>query len=158
MEANAADNALEADGIATSLTVGEVQFFLTTAGGSIETSPAGSRKAMPGAGPGQYHRNSGASGLGTRTLSAESEPTAVAMVLKKQLQESMDVARSRHDPQASTRFDAAHARAVAAQRSKLHDLRGAGEIDDDVFHRLEEELDWLELAALPSNEIEVVEG
>jgi Na+/H+ antiporter len=91
-------------------------------------------------------------------VSAESEPTAVAMVLKKQLQESMDVARSRHDPQASTRFDAAHARAVAAQRSKLHDLRGAGEIDDDVFHRLEEELDWLELAALPSNEIEVVEG
>jgi Na+/H+ antiporter len=89
---------------------------------------------------------------------AEREPPAVAVILKKQLQESMKVARSRHDPQAPTRFDSAHARAVAAQRSKLHDLRGAGEIDDDVFHVLEEELDWLELAALPSSEIEVVEG
>jgi CPA1 family monovalent cation:H+ antiporter len=70
----------------------------------------------------------------------------------------MNVARSRHDPQAPTRFDSAHSRAIAAQRAKLHDLRGAGEIDDDVFHILEEELDWLELAALPSSEIEVVEG
>ena len=65
---------------------------------------------------------------------------------------------SLHEPQASTRFDAAHARAVAAQRSKLHDLRATGEINDDVFHRLEEELDWLELAALPNNETEIVEG
>jgi CPA1 family monovalent cation:H+ antiporter len=89
---------------------------------------------------------------------AEREPPAVAAVLTKQLQASMNVARSRHDPQAPTRFDSAHSRAVAAQRSKLHDLRGAGEIDDDVFHILEEELDWLELAALPSSEIEVVEG
>lgn len=89
---------------------------------------------------------------------AERESPAVATVLEKQLQESMQVARSRHDPQAPTRFDAAHARAVAAQRAKLHDLRGNGEIDDDVFHVLEEELDWLELAALPSNQIEVVEG
>jgi Na+/H+ antiporter len=89
---------------------------------------------------------------------AEREPPAVAVVLKKQLQASMNVARSRHDPQAPTHFDSAHSRAIAAQRSKLHDLRGAGEIDDDVFHILEEELDWLELAALPSSEIEVVEG
>jgi CPA1 family monovalent cation:H+ antiporter len=89
---------------------------------------------------------------------AERESPTVATVLKKQIQESMHVARSRHDPQAPTRFDAAHTRAVAAQRSRLHELRGANEIDDDVFHILEEELDWLELAALPSNEIEVVEG
>lgn len=89
---------------------------------------------------------------------AEREPPAVAAVLKKQLQASMNVALSRHDPQAPTHFDSAHSRAIAAQRSKLHDLRGAGEIDDDVFHILEEELDWLELAALPSSEIEVVEG
>jgi Na+/H+ antiporter len=87
----------------------------------------------------------------------EKEPAAVAVVLKKQLQESMNVAGSRRDPQASTRFDTGLARAVAAQRSKLHDLRGAGDVADDVFHRLEEELDWLELAALPSRELEVLE-
>jgi Na+/H+ antiporter len=89
---------------------------------------------------------------------AEKEPQGVALVLKKQLEDSMKIARSRHDPQAPTRFDEAHTRAITAQRSKLHELRGAGEIDDDVFHTLEEELDWLELAALPNREIEVVEG
>ena len=89
---------------------------------------------------------------------ADQEPAPVAAVLKKQLEASMKVALSRHDPQAPTRFDSAHARAVAAERSRLHQLRGAGEIDDDVFHILEEELDWLELAALPSNEIEMLEG
>jgi monovalent cation/hydrogen antiporter len=40
----------------------------------------------------------------------------------------------------------------------LHALRGAGEIDEEVFHRLEEELDWLELAALPSHQLEVSES
>jgi Na+/H+ antiporter len=75
---------------------------------------------------------------------AEREPPTVAAILKKQLQESMKVARSRHDPQAPTRFDSAHARAIAAQRAQLHDLRGAAEIDDDVFHILEEELEVVE--------------
>ena len=89
--------------------------------------------------------------------SAEREPATVAVVLKKQLQESMHIAGSRRDPQASTRFDTGLARAVAAQRSKLHDLRGAGIVADDVFHRLEEELDFLELAALPSRDLEVEE-
>ncbi len=89
--------------------------------------------------------------------SAQTEPPAVAGVLKKQLQESMAVAGTRRDPQAPTRFDTGLARAVAAQRSRLHDLRGAGEVDEDVFHELEEELDWLELSALPSRDIEVQE-
>ena len=89
--------------------------------------------------------------------SAETEPPAVASVLKKQLSASMAVAGSRRDPQAPTPFDTGLARAVAAQRSKLHDLRGAGQIEENVFHELEQELDWLELAALPSSEIEVQE-
>jgi Na+/H+ antiporter len=89
--------------------------------------------------------------------SAETEPPAVAVVLTKQLQETMNVASSWRDPQGATRYDTGLARAVAAQRAKLHELRGAGEVDEDVFHQLEEELDWLELAALPSREIEVLE-
>ena len=55
---------------------------------------------------------------------------------------------SRHEPSRA---------AVAAQRSKLHELRGAGEVDEDVFQQLEEELDWLELSALPCRDIEVLE-
>jgi CPA1 family monovalent cation:H+ antiporter len=89
--------------------------------------------------------------------SAETEPPAVAVVLTKLLRESMNVASSRRDPQGATRYDTGFARAVAAQRSKLHELRGAGAVDEDVFHQLEEELDWLELAALPSRDIEVLE-
>jgi Na+/H+ antiporter len=89
--------------------------------------------------------------------SAGNEPAPVAVMLTKQLRASMDVAGSRRDPQGSTLFDTGLARAVAAQRSKLHDLRRAGEVADDVFHRLEEELDFLELSALPSSELEVEE-
>ena len=88
---------------------------------------------------------------------AAKEPTAVAAVLRKQLQESMQTAGSRDDPQASTRFDDGLLRAVAAQRARLLELRGSGSVGDDVFHRLEEELDWLELAALPRRELEVQE-
>lgn len=46
---------------------------------------------------------------------------------------------------------------LLAQRCKLNKLRGAGEIDDDVFHALELELDWAELAASPQNRLELVE-
>ena len=88
---------------------------------------------------------------------AETEPPAVAAVLTKQLRETMNVAGSWRDPLGATRYDTGLARTVAAQRSKLHDLRGAGEVEEDVFHQLEEELDWLELSALPSRDIEVLE-
>ena len=40
-------------------------------------------------------------------------------------------------------------RAIAAQRQALHRLRARGEIGDEAFHRLQEELDWSELDAAP---------
>jgi CPA1 family monovalent cation:H+ antiporter len=91
---------------------------------------------------------------GLDALDAEAAP--VRDYLKRQLQEAIEVTQSKGDPQAPTKFDAALARAVAAERRALHGLRGRGEIQDDVFQRLEEELDWLELAALPSRELEVL--
>ncbi|KFC76008.1 Na+/H+ antiporter [Bosea sp. LC85] len=39
--------------------------------------------------------------------------------------------------------------ALAAARDKALELRSDGTIGDDAFHRLEEELDWLELGAAP---------
>jgi CPA1 family monovalent cation:H+ antiporter len=39
--------------------------------------------------------------------------------------------------------------AVTASRDALSDLRRRGEIGDDAYRRLEEELDWLELSARP---------
>jgi hypothetical protein len=41
-------------------------------------------------------------------------------------------------------------RAIAAERRALEQLRQSGDIGDDAFHRLEEELDWAEVYALRS--------
>ena len=41
-------------------------------------------------------------------------------------------------------------RAIAAERRALDQLRQSGDIGDDAFHRLEEELDWAEVYALRS--------
>jgi CPA1 family monovalent cation:H+ antiporter len=40
-------------------------------------------------------------------------------------------------------------RAVAAARQALSDMRARDEIGDDAFHRLEEELDWVEMSSTP---------
>lgn len=47
---------------------------------------------------------------------------------------------------------------LAAQRKRLFDLRRSGEIEDDVFHVLENELDRAELAVSSSSESGLVEG
>ena len=45
--------------------------------------------------------------------------------------------------------DALRRRAVAAARAAVSSLRRSGEIGDDAFHRVEEQLDWSELSAGP---------
>ena len=47
---------------------------------------------------------------------------------------------------------------LLAQRVRLAELRREGAIDDDVFHALEQELDFAELAASPPGRLEIVEG
>jgi len=48
--------------------------------------------------------------------------------------------------------DALRRRAIAAARAAVSRLRRRGEIGDDAFHRLEEQLDWSELSAGPRPE------
>ena len=43
--------------------------------------------------------------------------------------------------------DALRRRAIAAARTAVSTLRRRGEIGDDAFHRIEEQLDWNELSA-----------
>jgi NhaP-type Na+/H+ or K+/H+ antiporter len=50
---------------------------------------------------------------------------------------------------AGSPIDALRRRGIAAARDAVSDLRTKGEIGDDAFHRLEEELDWAELSAMP---------
>ena len=40
----------------------------------------------------------------------------------------------------------AHRRALQAARQAVHAMRASDEIGDDAFHRMEEELDWIEMA------------
>ena len=47
---------------------------------------------------------------------------------------------------------------IAAQRNRLAELRRDARVDDDVFHALEQELDWAELAASPPRRIEIMQG
>jgi len=46
-----------------------------------------------------------------------------------------------------TELDEARLQALRSQRRLLHELRASGKIEDDVFHVIEEELDWAELNA-----------
>ena len=39
-----------------------------------------------------------------------------------------------------------HGCALVAARKAVHDMRASEEIGDDAFHRMEEELDWIEMS------------
>ena len=52
-------------------------------------------------------------------------------------------------PQGPTEEDTLRLRAIEAQRQTLTVLRDRGQISDEAYHRLEEEIDWAELNAAP---------
>jgi hypothetical protein len=60
------------------------------------------------------------------------------------------VAEDPNEPQAATKYDELRLRAIAAQRTALQRLRERGEIGEEAFHRIQEELDWSELDAAPA--------
>lgn len=53
-------------------------------------------------------------------------------------------------PQAATAYEQIKLKIIPKQRAALSGLRERGEIGDEAFHRLEEELDWAELNAAPA--------
>jgi monovalent cation/hydrogen antiporter len=63
------------------------------------------------------------------------------------------IARASHRAGVPTLASTAHAalrrKAVVAARATIVEMRETREIGDDAFHRLEEELDWLEMSAGP---------
>ncbi len=62
------------------------------------------------------------------------------------------------NPREAGEVDALKRQVIQAKRTKLAAMRRSGTIDDDVFHVLEEELDWAELGASHPGRFEVVEG
>jgi CPA1 family monovalent cation:H+ antiporter len=61
-------------------------------------------------------------------------------------------------PREKSELDSLRRRTIKVERVKLAELRRAGSVDDDVFHVLEQELDWAEMAASPADRFEIVEG
>ncbi|AKU96960.1 Na+/H+ antiporter [Labilithrix luteola] len=72
-----------------------------------------------------------------------------ADAVRAEYQAARQSARCSDNPQAETAQDRLRMQAIAAERAAIAKLRHEGRIGDDVFHQLEEELDWSELNAAP---------
>ena len=82
--------------------------------------------------------------------SLDGDTSGTATTVREQFAAARKVAQGQHEPQAATKHDKLRLRAIAAQREALHRLRAQGEIGDEIFRRLQEELDWAELDAAPA--------
>jgi NhaP-type Na+/H+ or K+/H+ antiporter len=78
--------------------------------------------------------------------------------LREWYDEERKIAEAGDHPRGSSQSDALRRVNIAAKRAKLAELRHSGTIDDDVFHALELELDWAELAASPPHHMELIES
>ena len=58
-----------------------------------------------------------------------------------------DVASNAEDPQAPSEFDRLHLKVLEQQRAELNTMRESGDLAEDVYRRLLEELDWSEVEA-----------
>ncbi|MBL8266519.1 cation:proton antiporter [Steroidobacter sp.] len=83
---------------------------------------------------------------------------SIAIRLRETYEEERKIAEAGNHPRELSESDALRRHNIAAKRTKLHALRSEGAIDDDVFHALEQELDWAELAVTPPQHAELVES
>ncbi|GAU86610.1 sodium:proton antiporter [Bosea sp. BIWAKO-01] len=72
-------------------------------------------------------------------------PSEAALAVRREYDDML--AQTRDSDEFDTTQNQLRRDALAAARDKALELRGDGTIGDDAFHRLEEELDWLELGA-----------
>jgi CPA1 family monovalent cation:H+ antiporter len=76
--------------------------------------------------------------------------SAAAAVVREQYEAQRLIAQNPEDAQAATEYDRLRLYAINRQRDTLEELRRNGTIGDEAYHRLEEEIDWSELAASPA--------
>ncbi|AEH86369.1 MULTISPECIES: sodium:proton antiporter [Mesorhizobium] len=76
--------------------------------------------------------------------------SAAAAVVREQYEAQRVIAENPDDAQAATEYDRLRLYAINRQRDTLEELRSNGTIGDEAYHRLEEEIDWSELAASPA--------
>ena len=84
--------------------------------------------------------------------SIDGDKSPEAEMLRLEYQQMLTQAESDPDSMISGEMpaDPLRRQAIGAARRALFDMRQSGEIGDDAFHRLEEELDWAELSAAKS--------
>ncbi|MER9396902.1 sodium:proton antiporter [Mesorhizobium sp. M0615] len=76
--------------------------------------------------------------------------SAASAVVREQYEAQRLIAENPEDAQAATEYDRLRLYAINRQRDTLEELRSNGTIGDEAYHRLEEEIDWAELAASPA--------
>ena len=86
----------------------------------------------------------------------EKVQSETANTVRVEFEAARSKAKSSSRPQGETEHDRLRMKAIAEERRVLAELRGEGRIDDDAFHRLEEELDWAELNAAPPGHFELL--
>lgn len=82
----------------------------------------------------------------------------IAARLREAYAEERQITAAGGQPRERSESDALRRVNIAAKRARLAELRRDGTIDDDVFHALEQELDWAELAVTPPSHVELVES
>lgn len=83
----------------------------------------------------------------------EAENGTEAEAVRDEYRAARVLASDTAEPQAKTAHDRLRATAIRAQRQALDGLRASGRIEDDTYHRLEEEMDWAELNAIPAADV-----
>jgi CPA1 family monovalent cation:H+ antiporter len=84
-----------------------------------------------------------------QVLDSEAVSEARAAVRREyQARLATDTLEAHTGTNAGSQLALIQSRAIAAERRTLDQLRNRGDIGDDAFHRLEEELDWAEVYAL----------
>ena len=88
--------------------------------------------------------------------SLDGETSPAATTAREKYAAARKVAEDQNEPQAATKYDELRLRAIAAQRAALQRLRARGEIGEEAFHRIQEELDWSELDAAPAGSFQLL--
>ncbi len=83
----------------------------------------------------------------------EAEDGNEAEAVRGEYRAARIMASDESQPQAKTAHDRLRATAIRAQRQALDTLRESEQIEDDAYHRLEEEMDWAELNAIPATDV-----
>lgn len=83
-----------------------------------------------------------------KVLSGKTSNAAAAV--REQYTAQRTIAENPENAQAATEYDRLRLYAINSQRNALEKLRRDGTIGDEAYHRLEEEIDWSELAASPA--------